>query len=138
MKSLGLKILGMILGVSILIVIVLNFPNERIDERADIPVTVDEETKDGIHVPTGLKVAEHYKLVVANCTGCHSAKLVTQNRMSTNQWKTTIKWMQESQNLWDLGENEAKIISYLVTNYPYVDTGRRANLTSIEWYNLEK
>jgi hypothetical protein len=74
--------------------------------------------------------------VVNNCTNCHSAKLITQNRMDREGWATTIKWMQETQNLWELGENEEVIINYLVTNYPTVSKGRRQNLEGIEWYEL--
>ena len=74
---------------------------------------------------------------VNNCTNCHSAKVVTQNRMNTERWNATIKWMQETQNLWDLGGNQEVIVNYLVTNYPPIDKGRRMILTDIEWYELE-
>ena len=138
MKSLIWKIFAMITFVTLLIVLVYAIPFNKKKETTKIPAKVEEEVKDGIHIPTGLLAAENYKLVVANCTGCHSAKLVTQNRMSANQWKATIKWMQETQNLWDLGVNEDKIISYLTTNYPFTETGRRVNLRSIDWYKLEE
>jgi len=75
--------------------------------------------------------------VVNNCTNCHSAKLVTQNRMTAERWNTTIKWMQETQNLWDLGKNQEVIVSYLVKNYPPKSKGRRMVLTDIDWYELE-
>ena len=74
--------------------------------------------------------------VVNNCTNCHSSKLVIQNRMNKERWDATIKWMQETQNLWDLGENQAVIVNYLVANYPPVDKGRRENLSNITWYKL--
>ncbi len=48
-----------------------------------------------------------------------------------------IHWMQETQNLWDLGDNEALIVAYLAKNYPPGKKGRRARLTNIEWYDLE-
>ena len=55
--------------------------------------------------------------------------------MTAERWDETIKWMQETQNLWDLGENQEVIVNYLVTNYPpKKSSGRRANLTNIEWY----
>ncbi len=76
--------------------------------------------------------------VVNNCTSCHSAKLVTQNRMSKEQWSATIRWMQETQNLWDLGQNEEAILSYLATNYAPKKGGRRQNLSDVEWYDLEE
>jgi hypothetical protein len=74
--------------------------------------------------------------VVNNCTNCHSSKLVIQNRMNAERWNTTIKWMQETQNLWDLGDNHTIIVNYLTTNYPPQNKGRRQNLSQIEWYEL--
>jgi len=75
--------------------------------------------------------------VIQNCTQCHSAKLVTQNRMSEEGWEATIVWMQETQNLWDLGSNQEKIVSYLAKNYGPQRKGRRQNLTNLKWYELE-
>jgi len=75
--------------------------------------------------------------VVNNCTNCHSAKLVTQNRMSKERWRATIRWMQETQNLWDLGKNEEIIVDYLATYYAPTEKGRRQNLENIEWYALD-
>ena len=80
---------------------------------------------------------EHKALVFAQCSGCHSIKLVIQNRASRTGWKNMIEWMQETQNLWDLGTNEDKILDYLSTNYGPKDTGRRANLKVDEWYELQ-
>ncbi len=100
---------------------------------------VDEDLiVDGIHVRTGLIEADGFMEVVNNCTNCHSAKLVTQNRMNAERWAATIDWMQETQNLWDLGRNEEIIINYLVTNYPPLKIGRRAPLTGVEWYELKE
>lgn len=93
--------------------------------------------ENGIHVRTGLVEAEGLMSVVNNCTNCHSAKLVIQNRMNRERWISTIRWMQETQNLWDLGDQEEVIVNYLVANYPTVKKGRRALLTEIEWYELE-
>lgn len=108
-------------------------------EIVDIPVVEDDFDKieNGIHVRTGLVDAEGLMTVVNNCTNCHSAKLVTQNRMNKERWLTTIRWMQETQNLWDLGPNEDIIINYLVTNYPPKKKGRRETLANIEWYKLK-
>lgn len=96
-----------------------------------------DRIENGIHVRTGLVEAEGLMAVVNNCTNCHSAKLVTQNRMSEERWNATIKWMQETQNLWDLGGNQKIIVNYLVTNYPQIAKGRRMALTNIDWYELE-
>ena len=93
--------------------------------------------ENGVHVATGFVVDEGMELVIQNCTNCHSAKLVTQNRMSADGWQATIQWMQETQNFWDLGKNEEKIIAYLAKNYGPAVKGRRLNLTDVEWYQLE-
>lgn len=96
-----------------------------------------EEVVDGIHVPTGLKVAEGFDIVRPTCTACHSGKLVAQNRATRQGWEEMIRWMQETQGLWPLGENEPIILDYLATNYGPEETGRRANLEAVEWYILE-
>lgn len=93
--------------------------------------------ENGIHLRTGFVEDEGLMLVVQHCTSCHSAKLVTQNRMGKEQWKATIRWMQETQNLWDLGKNEEAIVNYLAKNYAPVKEGRRKNLENIDWYELE-
>lgn len=97
----------------------------------------EDKIENGIHVRTGLVDADGLMTVVNNCTNCHSAKLVTQNRMNKERWNATIKWMQETQGLWSLGDNQEIIVNYLVTNYPVLDKGRRENLTNIAWYELE-
>ena len=102
-------------------------------------VVVEDENKieNGIHVRTGLVDAEGLMTVVNNCTNCHSSKIILQNRMNAERWNATIKWMQQTQNLWDLGKNQDVIVNYLVTNYPPKSKGRRENLSKIEWYALE-
>ena len=57
--------------------------------------------------------------------------------MSKERWLATIRWMQETQNLWDLGENETAIVNYLAKNYAPNKVGRRQNLTNIDWYELK-
>lgn len=100
--------------------------------------TVDDFDKivNGIHTGTGLIEAEGMMEVIYNCTNCHSSKLVIQNRMNKERWIETIRWMQKTQNLGDLGKNEEIIINYLVTNYPPTTKGRRENLSNIDWYTL--
>ncbi len=105
---------------------------------ATVPIEDDfDRIENGIHVRTGLVDAEGLMTVINNCTNCHSAKLVTQNRMNAERWNATIQWMQETQNLWDLGENQEIIVNYLVTNYPTKTKGRRTVLIDIDWYELE-
>ena len=98
----------------------------------------DDRIENGIHVATGLVVAEGFEEVKATCTACHSAKLVTQNRASREGWKAMIEWMQETQGLWQLGKAEDRILDYLAANYAPEEIGRRANLEEIEWYILEE
>ena len=114
---------------------------EKSKPEAEYVAVVEEDDYDkienGIHVRTGLIEAEGLMAVVNNCTNCHSAKLVTQNRMNKERWISTIRWMQETHNLWDLGNNEDMIVDYLVTNYPPSNKGRREVLKDIEWYELK-
>ncbi len=115
------------------------FEKNSVPEPLPVALTKEDYDKveDGIHIATGFVDDTHMQLVVQNCTSCHSAKLVTQNRMSEAGWTATIKWMQETQNLWDLGPNEEKIIAYLAKNYAPNQKGRRQNLSDIEWYELK-
>jgi len=96
------------------------------------------ETADGIHLETGFIQDVGMTAVINNCTNCHSAKLVTQNRMSREAWHATIIWMQETQNLWDLGEDESLILDYLAKNYAPGSKGRRQNLAIEKWYVLQQ
>lgn len=114
----------------------LSFSNQD-NQGAQMDISSDEDTiRDGIHVQTGFIADEGLTLVIANCTNCHSAKLVTQNRNTKEGWTNVIRWMQETQGLWDLGQNEELIVSYLAKNYAPEARGRRKPL-EIEWYQLD-
>ena len=76
-------------------------------------------------------------LVLQNCNSCHSTQFITQNRMTKEGWKSTIRWMQATQYLWDLGEDEAPILAYLSKNYASSAMGRRQGLVIKDWYALE-
>ena len=87
---------------------------------------------------SGLMDDKNLQLIMANCTACHSAKMITQNRATREGWKNMITWMQETQKLWDLGENEDIILDYLEKYYsPEMVDQRRSNLKDIEWYTLD-
>ncbi len=76
---------------------------------------------------TGLVMAQDWEIVRANCTPCHSAKLITQQRGTAEQWLTMIRWMQAKQNLWPFDEQtESRIITYLADNYAPDAARRRA------------
>jgi len=86
-----------------------------------------EAAAGGVDPVTGLKIATDWELVRANCVACHSAKLITQQRGSAQQWLTVIRWMQARQNLWQFEpDTEARIIAYLSTQYPPEANQRRA------------
>jgi hypothetical protein len=91
---------------------------------------------DGIHMPSGLIVDTGVEEVMTTCGACHSLKLVTQNRATRDGWKDIIRWMQETQKLWDLGAKEAIILDYLGKNYAPKNEGRRRNIEVEEWYYL--
>ena len=77
---------------------------------------------------TGLVIAPGFKLVSVHCTVCHSAMLVAQNRADRQGWLQMIRWMQESQGLWPLGDNEQVILDYLAEHYGPQRSGRRRPL----------
>ena len=112
------------------------FEPSKKDSLQDV-TAIDDKVADGVDGATGFVNDEGMEVTIQNCTGCHSAQLVTQNRMSREGWEATIKWMQETQNLWDLGANEELILTYLSKNYAPTSKGRRQNLENIEWYELE-
>jgi hypothetical protein len=85
---------------------------------------------------TGFIVDTGWELVKTNCTGCHAASLVTQNKATREGWEGMIRWMQRTQKLWELGENETAILDYLAKNYAPENKGRRPNLAELEWYEL--
>ncbi len=100
-----------------------------VKSKSDSLIKIDEST--------GLIVSQHLNLVIANCTGCHSSKLITQFHTDRQGWLEKIRWMQQKQKLWDLGESEPKILDYLAKNYPPSEkVNRRAVLKNIEWYKL--
>jgi hypothetical protein len=107
------------------------------ETNPDVNQLTAEIFTDSIHNATGFIQGEHLDLVISNCTGCHSSKLIIQNRASREGWIGMIKWMQETQNLPDLGENEDKIVDYLATYYSPEEHGRRKSLTDIQWYTLD-
>ena len=77
---------------------------------------------------TGLAVAPGFEVVRVQCTVCHSARLITQNRGDRDAWLAMIRWMQETQGLWSLGEREALVLDYLSTHYGPRASGRRRPL----------
>jgi len=87
---------------------------------------------------SGLVIDHGLTVVKAHCSTCHSAKLVAQNHFSREGWLEVIRWMQEKQNLWDLGEQEKVILDYLEKNYAPNKVGKRKKLENIDWYVLNE
>ncbi|MBE9563354.1 MAG: hypothetical protein IMF12_10895, partial [Proteobacteria bacterium] len=49
---------------------------------------------------SGMIISENWELVKTNCTGCHTAPLVTSQRNNRDGWIEIIRWMQDKQGLW--------------------------------------
>ena len=79
---------------------------------------------------SGLIIAPGWELVMAHCGACHSYQLVTAQRGDSDFWEHTIQWMQTTQNLWQIPqEQRAAIVEYLAANYNERDWGRRPPLS---------
>ena len=79
---------------------------------------------------TGLIIAEGWELAAAHCGGCHSHALVTARRGDADFWRSTIRWMQRTQNLWEIpSAQETALLAYLEANYNESDWGRRPPLS---------
>lgn len=115
-----------------------SFTSEESIETPQPLTDFSTELVDGKDVETGLLAGAGFEIVKGNCTACHSSSLILQSGFSREVWHEKIVWMQETQGLWDLGENESLILDYLAENYgPKEAHGRRAPLTGIEWYELK-
>ncbi|NKB97626.1 MAG: hypothetical protein GKR90_03875 [Pseudomonadales bacterium] len=70
-------------------------------------------------------------LVRGHCSACHSIELVTSQRGDRKYWLDLIRWMQKTQNLWEIpAEHETQILDYLGEHYTEAEWGRRPNLSS--------
>src|SRR5690606_326101 len=135
-RSILLILFTLLIGAVIMRFVSRKTEEEPVPDKI-VQVSENEEIVEGKHVLTGLVDDEGLNLVIAHCTGCHSAKLVTQNRFNKEGWIRVIRWMQETQNLWDLGESEEAIVEYLSKHYAPEFAGRRKPLNEIDWYELE-
>ena len=81
---------------------------------------------------TGLIIAPGWELVNGHCGGCHSHALVTAQRGDERFWRSTIRWMQRTQNLWEIPpQQEAALLAYLAEHYSESDWGRRPPLPAL-------
>lgn len=84
---------------------------------------------DEVDAATGLVIDRGWELVRANCIACHSLRLVTAQRATRQTWLDLIRWMQRTQNLWQLAaEDEASMLDYLAKHYHPEPSRRRAAL----------
>ena len=97
----------------------------------------DYEIENGREIGTGLLVDKNWTLIKRHCTQCHTTKIITQNRASREGWASMILWMQETQNLWDLGEDLEGVLDYLARNYGVADEGFSSEMIIQEWYEIE-
>ena len=80
------------------------------------PCTAPAEDK-ALDEVSGFVIDDGWELTNAHCASCHSAKLVTQNRMDRSGWEDTIRLMQAEHGLWELGAAESVILDYLTLYY---------------------
>ncbi|GAB4027959.1 hypothetical protein [Spirosoma koreense] len=103
------------------------------------PVAMTDTVK--VDPETGLANDPNLTMVKAQCTACHSSKLILQHRFTRAGWLDRIRWMQKYHKLWDLGDSEKVVLDYLEKHYgPQTaslnEPFRRAPLKKPQWYKL--
>lgn len=94
-----------------------------------------------IDAESGMINDPNLMMVKAQCTACHSSKLILQHRFTRAGWVERIRWMQKYHKLWDLGESEKVVLDYLEKHYgpenaANIGTFRRQPLKNPQWYKL--
>ena len=94
---------------------------------------------DSVDKETGLALDPNFMIVKAQCTSCHSPKLILQHRFTRDEWLSKIRWMQRNHKLWDLGESEKTVVDYLAKHDAPSQSAysRREALRNVKWYKLE-
>ena len=131
------KAIFLVLSVIVLVVSISESqskPVRRITTHPDYKIK--QTTRDSIDQKTGLIIAPGFTVVSTTCVKCHSPNLITGKRASREGWLATIRWMQHSQGLWDLGKEEPIILDYLAKNYAPKNEWRRPMLNITKWYKL--
>lgn len=71
-----------------------------------------------INPDNGLIIDENVELIENNCLACHNANLIINMNANREAWLTTIRWMQDSEGLWEIpADDENKILDYLTKHY---------------------
>ena len=85
--------------------------------RAQEPPALDKAT--------GFVLDADTPMVIAQCTSCHSSKLVLQYRADADGWRELLVWMREEQGMWEMPpEVETRVVNYLARYYK-PDTNKR-------------
>ena len=69
----------------------------------------------------GLPLGKGVKLVLDNCTVCHSTDIILQNHMSRKNWNKTITLMQQKRGMAKLKKQDQKIILDYLSKYQGID-----------------
>jgi len=93
---------------------------------------------ENIDPQSGLIIDSGYNTVKKQCTICHSAQLISQNKASYREWLKTIRWMQKEQGMRELSQqDEELILKYLTKHYSPKQSSRRAVLSVEKWHPLK-
>ena len=91
-----------------------------------------------IDASSGLINAPGFELVKSQCTVCHSGSLIVSQRLGGKEWVRMIRWMQEEQGLWSLGNLEEPIVRYLTKHYGVsVNFNRRRKLLNKDIFSTD-
>lgn len=136
-----MRLLWLLIGVTLIIMVALTVRDTY--KATTVLVTNNKPIAviNGVDTTTGLVIGDGFELVRTHCTGCHSARLVTQNKLNRVGWESAIRWMQQTQGLWALGQHEVKILDYLEKHYgPQQQAQRRQNLKlqDVVWYPIKE
>ncbi|GAB3801293.1 hypothetical protein GCM10028819_28240 [Spirosoma humi] len=128
--------------IGVLVTGLASFRNISISQKPPVfrsPASTADTVK--IDAESGMINDPNLMMVKAQCTACHSSKLILQHRFTRAGWVERIRWMQKYHKLWDLGESEKVVLDYLEKHYgpqnaANVSTFRRQPLKAVEWYKL--
>ncbi|MED5353380.1 MAG: hypothetical protein VX429_03055 [Nitrospinota bacterium] len=76
-----------------------------------------------------LPAGKGVKLVLENCTVCHSADIILQNHMSRKAWEKTIALMQKERGMGKLNKRDRKIILDYLTKFQGIDGSSTSSKT---------
>lgn len=136
-----MKTVHAFLLVSVTLISLLSFQGVYAPRKQTASVVVADTAK--IDAESGMVNDANLMMVKAQCTACHSSKLIVQHRFSRAGWLERIRWMQTYHKLWDLGESEKVVLDYLEKHYgPQTAVNltnfRRASLKEVNWYKLDQ